>query len=253
MEELQLEDPEAFMNFLRLDMATFHELLARAILDVMEAKVMKTPIEPQDWLQVAEQFQGRLQFPHVLGALDGNYKGFCSIVVMGLVDADYKFLWIQVGDVGSSSDSQIWNHCALHQSIQQGILGIPDAEPLPFDDVDIPYYIIADYAFAIKSWLMKPFSRQGLAHDELVFNYRLSRARCMVENAFWLLANRFRCLLSTLQVKVATASLIVRTCVVLHDVMILDKEDVNHNLVPGARRDTAKLEDMNHTGVTVTQ
>lgn len=60
-----------------------------------------------------------MQFPHVSGALGDkriaikkphksgstyhNYKGFYTIVLMVLVDADYKFLWIQVDDVGSSS------------------------------------------------------------------------------------------------------------------------------------------------------
>ncbi|XP_041351114.1 putative nuclease HARBI1 [Gigantopelta aegis] len=171
---------------------------------------------------------------------------------MALVDADYKFRWIQVSDVGSSSDGQIWNHCELRQAIEDGVIGIPDADPLPHDDVDTPFYIIADDAFAMRTWMMKPFGRRGLDHDELVFNYRLSRARRVVENAFGLLANRFRCLLSTLQVDIDTVNLIVRTCVVLHnflreriaDAHVLDQEDANHNVVPGSWRDNANLLDL---------
>ncbi|XP_048247699.1 putative nuclease HARBI1 [Haliotis rufescens] len=303
MAELQLEDPEAFVNFLRLDIATFHELLAsvedrltknrtrwrdpvspglklavtlrflatgdshhslmynvrlahntisgmivsvcNAILDVMEAEVMKTPIEPQDWLQVAERFQGRWQFPPVLGALGGkhiaiqkpsnsgstyyNYEGFCSIVLIGLVDADYNSDGFRLVMLGLASTAKYGTTVPSTNQYNR--------EPLSFD---IPYYIIADDAFAMQSWLMKLFPHRALAHDELVFNYRLSRARRVVENAFGILANRFRCLLRTLQVQVDTASLIVRTCVVLHnylrernpsnDVMTLDKEDANHNL-----------------------
>ena len=175
--------------------------------------------------------------------------------MMALVDADYTFRWIQVGDVGSSSDGQIWKHCELRQAIEDGVIGIPDAEPLPHDDVDTPFYLVADDAFAMRTWVMKPFGRRGLDHDELVFNYRLSRARRVVENAFGLLASRFRCLLSTLQVHIDTVNLIVRTCVVLHnflrerlaDAHVLDQEDANHSVVHCAWRDNANLLDLQQT------
>ena len=114
---------------------------------------------------------------------------------MALVDAQYRFLWTQIGDDGSSSDGQIWNHCDFCQALQDGVLGVPDADPLSGDDVTTPYYIIGNDAFAMRTWLMKPFPRRGLDNGQQVFNYRLSRARRVVENAFGILANRFRCLL----------------------------------------------------------
>jgi hypothetical protein len=45
--------------------------------------------------------------------LERNYKGFFSIVLMALVDADYKFLWIDVGSDGSSNDASIYNGSEL--------------------------------------------------------------------------------------------------------------------------------------------
>ena len=136
---------------------------------------------------------------------------------MGIADAEYRFLWIQVGDVGSTSDGQIWNNCEVRQALQAGGLGIPDPDPLPGDDVDTPYYFVGDDTFGMRTWLMKPFSRRGMDHDERVFNYRLSRARRVVENAFGILANRFRCLLTTIAIDVDSLPVLVRTCVVLHN------------------------------------
>ncbi|KAH3843207.1 hypothetical protein DPMN_116718 [Dreissena polymorpha] len=42
---------------------------------------------------------------------------------------------------------------------RKGLIGMPEATPLPGDDRPIGYYIIADDAFAMRTWLMKPFSR----------------------------------------------------------------------------------------------
>ena len=119
------------------------------------------------------------------GSLYYNYKGFHSVILLALVDAKYKFLWVDVGTNGSSSDAQIFNDCDLCSGIVDGTLDIPDAESLPGDDRDIPYFLIGDDAFSLRTWLMKPFSARGLPDKERIFNYRLSCARRVVENAFW--------------------------------------------------------------------
>ena len=131
---------------------------------------------------------------------------------------------------------------------------IPKAEPLPNDDKDIPYFIVGDDAFALRSWLMKPFSRRNMTLEERVFNYRLSRSRRVVENAFGILANRFQCLLSTLKQEPNNVVSIILACVCLHNIMrirypgdqniLLDREDENHHLLPGAWRDRTNLKDI---------
>jgi len=108
---------------------------------------------------------------------------------MVLVDPNYSFLWSQVGDVGPSSDGQIWNHCELHRALQDGVLGVPEADPLPGDDVNTPYHVIGDDAFALRTGFMKPVPRRGLDNGRVIFNFRLSRTRRVVENAFGILAN----------------------------------------------------------------
>ena len=47
------------------------------------------------------------------GSFYHNYTGFHSIVLLALVDGDYKFLWVEVGAAGSSSDAQIFKHSDL--------------------------------------------------------------------------------------------------------------------------------------------
>ena len=82
----------------------------------------------------------------------------------------------------------------LYSSLMKGLdsnsYNLPPAEPLEMDTVDTPYYVIADAAFALRTWLQKPYPGVNLPHDQKIYNYRLSRARLVVECAFGILAQR---------------------------------------------------------------
>ena len=97
----------------------------QAIIDEYTDEVISCPTSQHEWNQVAEHFGSRWNFHHALGAIDGkhiamkapknsgslyyNYKGLFSIILLALVDADYKFLWVDVGANGSASDAQLFN------------------------------------------------------------------------------------------------------------------------------------------------
>jgi len=244
--------------------------VCRAIVAEFSGEVINCPQTPDGWKQVAAKFGDRWNFPHALGALDGkhiairkpmnsgsyyyNYKHFFSIILMALVDADYKFLWVDVGANGACSDSQVFNISQLKAQIDDETIGFPEPAPLPNDDKDIPYFIIGDDAFPLKTWMMKPFSRRDLSREERIFNYRLSRARRIVENAFGILANRFRAILGKMLQEPETVEDIVLTCICLHNLMRmrypalqnhdLDHEDDDHNVILGQWRDFANMNDM---------
>jgi hypothetical protein len=245
--------------------------VTQAIIAEYAEEVVKTPQTAEEWREVAHLFSGRWNFHHALGAIDGkhialkkpknsgslyfNYKGFFSIIMLALVDADYKFLWVEVGTPGSTSDAAVFNDTEFKEAIETGDINFPDAEPLPSDDEDMPYFIVGDDAFALKSWMMKPFSRRNMARDERIFNYRLSRARRIVENAFGILVNRFQVFLSTMRQEPQTVTEIVRACCCLHNLMrtrypglqiaAVDAEDDQHQLIPGAwRREHGNLPDV---------
>ena len=123
-----------------------------------------------------------------------------------------------------------------------GTIDFPDTDLLPGDDRNMPYFIVADDAFAWRTWLMKPFSGRNNA-QQCIFNYRLSRGRRVVEKVFWILANRFRCLLTTMAQEPHSVTTVVLACVTLHNIIrthywaghkgLADEEDNNHRQVPG--------------------
>ena len=64
---------------------------------------------------------------------------------------------------------------------------------------------------------MKPFPMRGLTTEQRIYNYRLSRARRVVENAFGILANRFRIFQTAINLAMYKVDTVVLACCVLHN------------------------------------
>lgn len=64
---------------------------------------------------------------------------------------------------------------------------------LPYceQQIAIPFFFVADEAFPLRENVMKPFSKPRAGHlsrEERIFNYRLSRARRIIENTFGIMS-----------------------------------------------------------------
>ena len=68
-----------------------------------------------------------------------NYKGFFSILLMALVDADYHFIYIDVGNYGSNGDSGIFKNSSLGEAFTGQLLDIPGPKRLPGYPEGVPY------------------------------------------------------------------------------------------------------------------
>lgn len=113
-----------------------------------------------------------------------NYKNFFSIVLFAIVDADYKFIYIDVGKNGRISDGGIFANTPIYNKLENGSLQLPDDESLRDRVKNIPFLLVGDEAFPLKSYLMKPYPNRNLDLTQRIFNYRLSRVRRIVENVF---------------------------------------------------------------------
>lgn len=120
-----------------------------AIVSVYMPEVMTLPKTPDEWREIAAQFSRLCNFHNTVGAMDGkhiaircpagggsvyyNYKGFHSIVLLALVDANYKFIYVDIGSPGCGSDAGILSDSPLRQALRPCLLLPPqlDAPLLP--------------------------------------------------------------------------------------------------------------------------
>ena len=73
--------------------------------------------------------------------------------------------------------------------------------------------LVGDEAFPLQSWLLRPYNFQTRKN----FQYRLSRSRRVIENAFGILAARWRVFMQLIQSTVEKTDRIVKATICLHN------------------------------------
>lgn len=84
---------------------------------------------------------------------------------------------------------------------------------------------MGDEAFPILENLLKPYPRNQSLHDrkKAIFNYRLSRARRIVENAFGILTQNFRIFSTAIHLNVEVIEDLVTAACILHNMIIEER------------------------------
>jgi len=139
---------------------------------------------------ISNDFGEQWNFHHVIGALDGkhcvidpplqsgsmfyNYKGDYSVVLLALVDAQLRFIYVDVGTNGRVSDSGVWNKCSLKNHLDRNALHIPPPAPLPGIQDNFPYIIVGDEGFPLSEKLLIPYPGPQCSgmKNRRIFNYR---------------------------------------------------------------------------------
>lgn len=223
--------------------------MLKSIIDRKLKETMPEPTE-EEWKSIAEKFYTRWNFPMCTGAIDGkhvriqcpgnsgslyyNYKNFFSNVLFALVDADYKFIGIDVGSYGRESDAGIFNKCALGKKIRDRKFAIPPPAIIQGTNIEVPYVFLGDQAFALKSNMMIPYPqkkvREEVEDTMAIFNIRHTRARRVVENAFGILNNVWRIFNTPINVQPEVVDKIIVVSCILHNMLRQHNVDITPSL-----------------------
>ena len=151
---------------------------------------------------------------------------------MAVCDAKYKFTLVDIGDTGRQSDGSVYSKSHLGYDIENGLPNIPQPSKLPQSGRILPYVFIGDDEFGSKNHLMKQYPSQNLSLAERVLNYRSSRARRVIENAFEVAASPFRVLHRPMIAKPTAVISITKAIVALHNFLMSLNSNDNYSYCP---------------------
>ncbi|KAE8740783.1 hypothetical protein FOCC_FOCC013682 [Frankliniella occidentalis] len=167
----------------------------------LEESVLKTPGKAE-WKEISNKFMEIWQFPNCLGAVGGKHMRIQAPPESGAQFHNYKSFFSMV------------------------LMATCDAQ-YKFTTIDIGQY---------GRHMMRPYPRRSLQTDEhRIFNYRLSRARRTIENAFGILCSRWQILHQPLRMSPTNAqNLFAALCVLHHFIMVGEemKAPQDHQYVP---------------------
>ena len=112
-------------------------------------------------------------------------------MLLAICDVKYCFILHDTGQFGSNNYGGVLANSGIVEIVEENKLDLtsPSAYKSPSAYNPLPFLFVGNEIFPLKTWLMRPFPGK-LTELQWPFDYRLSRARRTIENAFGILAAR---------------------------------------------------------------
>ena len=237
---------------------------------LLEKEYIQAPNTKEEWLEISKGFEKEWNFPNCVGAIDGkhimlqaparsgssyfNYKKMHSMVLMGVCNHKYEFTLVDIRDSGRESDGSVFAASNIGHALNNNWLNLPDPTSLPNSSVVSPYVLVGDEAFPLKHNLIKPYARATLNEAKRICNYRISRARRVIENCFGILASRFRIFRRPVIASPESAKVFTKAAVALHNFLVRDDDYcTSDQTVSNSRKGQWNIENSEYTAMTAIQ
>lgn len=154
---------------------------------------------------------------------------------------------VDVGKNDRMSDIDAIQTTTFYKKLQKNELNLPTTD---VTTEGLNFVFLGDDTLALHDNLLKSFPQKSLTFQKRIFNYRVSRAKRVVENAFGILANRFRIFHTAIHMSPDKTEGVILACCVLHNLLckmnkaaytpfvMVDREDIEGGVVvPGSWRE----------------
>jgi hypothetical protein len=70
------------------------------------------------------------------------------------VDANLKFITVDLGACGKQSDGGVFRNSAVYQSLETRSLQVPEDTVLPHSEITLPHIFVGDEAYLLTAYLI---------------------------------------------------------------------------------------------------
>lgn len=195
----------------------------------LRPQFVKMPRTEEERNKVKSDFYRICLFPNVIGAIDcthikisspggpqaelyRNRKGYFSLNVQAICDANLKIMDVICRWPGSVHDTTILNDSHVRADFESGVYGSD--------------YLLGDSGYPCRHYLLTPFLNPSTPSEE-AFNRAQISTRNTIERCFGVLKRRFPCLSMGLRVKLETTMSIIVSCCILHNIAIDNNDNID--------------------------
>ncbi|CAH1974397.1 unnamed protein product [Acanthoscelides obtectus] len=155
-----------------------------SIYQVLQQKYMKFHTTETEWKSISEGFEEVCNFLNCVGAVDGkhvqikpppgsgafyyNYKGYNSLVLMAICNANYEFIMCDFSTNGRISDGGVITCTHFYTNLKNKTLKLPPATCPRNSDRELSFAFVGDEAFTLHSDFLKPYSQNDLNHEKFM-------------------------------------------------------------------------------------
>lgn len=199
--------------------------VCQAIVTRLAPREMPNPTTEM-WLNQAALFQSKYRLPHCVSSVGlkhllVNARTTEPIGVLAVVDANNRFVCVDVGVIGHNHDGGLLPRSDIGRRFGNNKMNMPTARTLPGSDISAPFTLLGGERFSMTNYMLGPYTPAQCSRDpdgsKRLFNSHLSLANRSVDLAFGILTQRWRIFEKPIALEREKAKLVVFATMLLHN------------------------------------